>query len=183
MLIGAFYDTTDRELRKISNIAKRLIAKYNNIDAEDLEKRSEVLKELLGFKGENVRINQPFYVDYGCNIYMGNDSFVNLNCTFLDTNKIIIGERTIIAPDVKIYTAMHALNGYERREKDTLKLKTMAKPVIIGNDCWIGGNSVILPGVTIGNNVTIGAGSVVKEDLPDNVIACGNPCTIKRTNN
>lgn len=182
MLSGEFYDTTDTELRAISNKAKRLMYIYNSVVPENNEKRKEVLKQLLGSVGENVRVNQPFYVDYGCNIYLGDNSFINLNCTFLDTNKIVIGERTIIAPDVKIYTAYHDLNGYKRRDKKTKRLLTKSEPVVIGDDCWIGGNTVILAGVKIGNNVTIGANSLVKEDLPDNVIACGNPCTVKRKN-
>ena len=120
------------------------------------------------------------YVDYGCNISIGDNSFINMNCTLLDTNKIIIGVRTLLAPDVKIYTATHPKCGSERYIKQGGKwvLTTLAKPVKIGDDVWIGGGTIILPGVTIGNNTIIGAGSVVTKDIPDNVIAVGNPCRI-----
>lgn len=182
MLAGIPYDSRDTELVKMSNTAKRLVAVYNNIDVEDMEERKRVLNNLLGKLGNNTRINQPFYVDYGCNIYIGENSLVNLNCTFLDTTNIVIGDRTLIAPNVKIYTAYHEINGYKRRDSITQRIKTMTNPVIIGDDCWIGGGSIILPGVTIGNNVTVGAGSVVRESLPDNVVACGNPCTVKKIN-
>ena len=183
MLQGLPYCPGDEELRSISNYGKELIKKYNNIPAEENENRSKVLAELFGHCGKNVRVNQPFYVDYGNNIYVGDDVVINLNCTFLDTNKIVIGSRVLIGPDVKIYTATHPINSNERFQKKANKdtyVVTMAKPVEIGDDVWIGGGSIILPGISIGNNCTIGAGSVVTKSIPDNSVAYGNPCRVIR---
>ena len=161
---GQIYDTRDPELRKQQNRAKNLMRTYNSLPAEDIEKRNRVLFELLGKFGKNARVNQPLYVDYGYNIYLADNSFINMHCTLLDTAPIIIGENTMIGPDVKIYTAVHALDGAERfwLEPDgTTAVKTWTEPVKIGRFTWIGGASIILPGVTIGENVVIGAGSVV----------------------
>lgn len=180
MLAGIPYCSADKELRVQSNKAKALIKEYNNLSAEDMQSRTTILNELFEHCGKDVRVNQPLYVDYGCNISIGDNSFINMNCTLLDTNKIIIGKRTLLAPDVKIYTATHPKRGSERYTKQGEKwvLTTLAQPVKIGDDVWIGGGAIILPGVTIGNNTIIGAGSVVTKDIPDNVIAVGNPCRI-----
>ena len=180
MLAGKPYCSADKELRAQNNKAKTLIKEYNNLPAEDMQSRTAILKELFEHCGENVRVNQPLYVDYGCNIFIGDNSFINMNCTLLDTNKIIIGKRTLLAPDVKIYTATHPKRSGERytKQNEQWVLTTLAKPVKIGDDVWIGGGAIILPGVTIGNNTIIGAGSVVAKDIPDNVIAAGNPCRI-----
>lgn len=185
MLAGLEYNPTDLELRERSSKAKNLIKEYNNLPAENAEKREEYLEKILGGCGKNVRINQPFYVDYGCNISVDDDSIINMNCTFLDTNKIVIGKNAVIAPDVKIYTAFHPINSKERFKKDEngkTYLDTAASPVVIGNNVWIGGGSVILPGVKIGDNVVIGAGSVVTKSIPSDVIAFGNPCRVIREN-
>lgn len=182
---GQIYDTRNPELRKQQNRAKNLMRTYNSLPAEDIEKRNRVLFELLGKFGKNARVNQPLYVDYGYNIYLADNSFINMHCTLLDTAPIIIGESTMIGPDVKIYTAVHALDGAERfwLEPDgATAVKTWTEPVKIGRFTWIGGGSIILPGVTIGENVVIGAGSMVKESIPDNAIACGNPCQVKKWN-
>lgn len=181
---GEIYDARDPELKALQNRAKDLMREYNGISAADNDERLRVLKLLIKNIGENSRINQPFYVDYGNNISLGNNSLINLNCTLLDTGEITIGDNTLIGPDVKIYTATHPKNGAERYWNDngTPVVKTMTAPVRIGNYVWIGGGAVILPGVTIGNNVVIGAGSVVRSSVPDNAIACGNPCTVKGYN-
>lgn len=182
---GAIYDARDPELRTQQNRAKHFMRQFNNLPAEDTAARDQVLAELLGTLGKNARVNQPIYVDYGRNIHLGDNSFINMHCTILDTGPVTIGEYTLLGPDVKIYTAVHALNGDERfwREPDGVEsVKTQALPVHIGCYTWIGGGSIILPGVTIGDNVVIGAGSVVTESIPDNAIACGNPCKIKKWN-
>lgn len=124
-----------------------------------------------------------FFVDYGNNIYFGNNCEVNMNCTFLDDNKIIIGDNVLIAPNVQIYTAFHPLNAIDRfgeiKEDGTFEFcKTQTALVTIGDNVWIGGGVIILPGVTIGNNVVIGAGSVVTKDIPSNFLAFGNPCKV-----
>ena len=185
MLSGKEYNPTDKELREKSSKAKNLIKEYNNIPAENIDLRNEYLKQILGKCEKNVRINQPFFVDYGCNIEIGKNSIINMNCTFLDTNKIVIGDNVLIAPDVKIYTAFHPIKVDKRFKKDkngNTYLVTAALPVIIGNNVWIGGGTIILPGVKIGNNCVIGAGSVVTTSVPDNSIAFGNPCKVVREN-
>lgn len=121
------------------------------------------------------------------NIYFGNHCEVNMNCTFLDDNRIIIGDNALIAPNVQIYTAFHPTNAIERfgrpKEDGTFQFcKTQTAPVMIGANVWIGGGAIIMPGVTIGNNVVIGAGSVVTKDIPDNTVAYGNPCRVRRDN-
>lgn len=182
---GQIYDARDPELRKQQNRAKNLMRQYNGIPAENIVERAHVLSELFGTFGKNARVNQPIYVDYGYNIHLADNSFINMHCTLLDTASIVIGENTMIGPDVKIYTAVHALDGADRfwLEADgTTAIKTQTAPVKIGSSTWIGGGSIILPGVTIGDNVVIGAGSVVTESIPDNAIACGNPCQIKKWN-
>lgn len=143
---------------------------------------------MLGKVEKNVWITPPFYVDYGNNIYIGQNTEINMNCTFLDDNKIVIGKNGLIAPNVQIYTAYHPANATQRfvlpKDDGSFEFcKTQAKPVIIGNNVWIGGGVIILPGVTIENNVVIGAGSVVTKDIPDNKVAYGNPCRIIRDNN
>lgn len=180
---GEFYNAKDPELRRQSNHAKALIKKYNQLPAEDELGRSEVLKELFAACGKDVRVNQPFIVDYGCHISVGENVIINMNCTFLDTGEITIGDRILIGPDVKIYTATHPMSARERFISNNLgdmEIRTKAVPVKIGDDVWIGGGAIILPGVSIGNDVVIGAGSVVISDIPDHAIACGNPCTVKK---
>lgn len=182
---GEIYDARNLELRSQQNRAKNLARKFNDLPAEDMEGRIQTISELFGSCGKNVRVNQPIYVDYGYNIHLGNNSFINMNCTVLDTAPVVIGECTLLGPDVKIYTAVHALNGAERFWREpggVAAVKTQALPVHIGSYTWIGGGSVILPGVTIGDNVVVGAGSVVTESIPDNAIACGNPCKVKKWN-
>lgn len=187
MLAGELYDCGDKELLDRWHFAKNLVREYNNTQSEDIENKNRILEKLLGKIEENVWITPPFYVDYGNNIYIGNNTEINMNCTFLDDNKIIIGKNGLIAPNVQIYTAFHPTNAIERfglpKEDGSFEFcKTQTKPVIIGDNVWIGGGVIILPGVTIGNNVVIGAGSVVTKDIPDNKVAYGNPCKIIREN-
>lgn len=187
MLAGELYDGGDPELLEQWHKAKDLTRDYNQTDSNDLVKKRKILNELLGGSGENLWIVAPFYVDYGTNIYFGNNCEVNMNCIFLDDNTITIGDNALIAPNVNIYTAFHPTNALERfgepKEDGSFEFcKTQSAPVTIGNNVWIGGSAVIMPGVTIGDNVVIGAGSVVTKDIPDDVIAHGNPCRIIREN-
>ncbi len=178
MLTGAFYNSRDPELIAMYHHARKLTKEYNDTDSGQTERRDAILMSLLAFKGAGVWIDPPFFCDYGENISIGGNTFINTNCIFLDTNKITIGKNGLIAPYVQIYTATHPLKASERiieNETGSVYL-TATKPVTIGNNVWIGGNAIICPGVTIGNNVTIGAGSVVTKDVPDNVLAFGNPC-------
>ena len=187
MLAGQLYDCGDTELLTQWHKAKDLVRNYNNINSTDSEEKGRILRELLGGMGKNLWITAPFLVDYGNNIYFGNNCEVNMNCTFLDDNIISIGDNALIAPNVQIYTAFHPTNVLERfgesKEDGSFEFcKTQTAPVTIGNNVWIGGGAIIMPGVTIGNNVVIGAGSIVTKDIPDNTIAYGNPCKVMREN-
>lgn len=186
MLAGELYDCGDTELLCQWHKAKDLTKEYNNLKSDDNINKERILTELLGGKGKNIWITAPFYADYGNNIYFGNNCEVNMNCTFLDDNEIIIGDNALIAPNVQIYTAFHPTNAKDRFEEKTDDgfsfCKTITSPVKIGNDVWIGGGSIILPGVIIGDNVTIGAGSVVTKSIPSNTIAYGNPCCVIKEN-
>ena len=187
MLAGELYDCSDKELIDQWHKAKNLIRDYNQTDSENMEEKNRILTELLGKRGSNLWITAPFYVDYGNNIFFGNNCEVNMNCTFLDDNRIVIGDNALIAPNVQIYTAFHPKNAKERfgepKEDGSFEFcKTQTAPVIIGDNVWIGGGSVILPGVIIGDNVVIGAGSVVTKNIPANTIAYGNPCRVIREN-
>ena len=133
-----------------------------------------ILKSLLGYTADDeFIINQPFYCDYGKQIRIGRRFFANFNLTILDEALVTIGDDCFIGPNVSIYTACHSTDPVERNTRNE-----WARPVSIGHNVWIGGSVTILPGVTIGNNVTIGAGSVVTKDIPDNVVAVGNPCRV-----
>ncbi len=180
MLNGDFYNSRDPELIEMYHNARKLLKAYNNLDSKLLDERNTILDTLFEFKGANVWIETPFFCDYGANISIGKNTFVNTNCMFLDNNKISIGKNGLIAPYVQIYTATHPLKASDRiiETEDNSRYLTSTKPVTIGDNVWIGGNSVIFPGVTIGNNVTIGAGSVVTKDISDNVLAFGNPCKV-----
>lgn len=187
MLAGELYDCGDAELLSQWHKAKNLVKSYNNINSENTKEKEKILSELLGGMGKNLWITAPFFVDYGNNIYFGNNCEVNMNCTFLDDNIIHIGDNALIAPNVQIYTAFHPTNSLERfgkpKEDGSFEFcKTQTAPVTIGNNVWIGGGAIIMPGVTIGNNVVIGAGSIVTKDIPDNSIAYGNPCQVMREN-
>lgn len=183
MLCGEFYDTRDSELRRLSSNAKDLMRVYNSLPAENIDLRNQIIHLLFGSCGENVRVNQPILVDYGCNISLGTNSLINMNCTLLDTGRITIGDNTLIGPDVKIYTAVHPIPVDERIYTDEMgatAIRPQTSPVTIGDNVWIGGGTIILPGVTIGDNTVIGAGSVVTKPIPANAVACGNPCTVKK---
>ena len=186
MLAGELYDCGDAELLALWHRAKDLARDYNLTNSSDTKRKSELLNELLGKVGNQLWITPPFHVDYGCNIYFGNNCEVNMNCTFLDDNKIIIGDNVLIAPNVQIYTAYHPTHYLDRftiSENETFNFcKTQTAPVIIGKNVWIGGGPIILPGVTIGDNTVIGAGSVVTKDIPADTIAYGNPCKVHKAN-
>lgn len=182
MLDGEAYDSRDAELLELYHRARALILAYNTCDSRDTDQRKNLLSKLLGKVEKGVWIETPFFCDYGVNIEIGENTFVNTNCMFLDDNIIRIGKNGLIAPYVQIYTASHPLKAAQRiyQEGESTRYHTFTKPVIIGDNVWIGGNTVIFPGVTIGNNVTIGAGSVVTKNLPDDVLAFGNPCRVVR---
>ena len=178
MLAGEVYDCADNELLTRWHKAKQLQQEYNNTLTTDAGKISDLLDELIGSRGDNVWISAPFFVDYGENIYIGKNVEINMNCVFLDCNKIVIGDNSGIGPGVHIYTVFHSTKASERTSENSTFWKSQTASVIIGNNVWIGGGCIILPGVTIGDNTTIGAGSVVTKSIPANVLAVGNPCRI-----
>lgn len=178
MLAGELYDCGDPELVARWHLAKRLQQQYNATDCRESQKVDELLNELLGSRGEKVWISAPFFVDYGENIHIGNKVEVNMNCVFLDCNSITIGDNCGIGPGVHIYTVAHPVSPAERLSGDSQFWKSFTAPVTIGRNVWIGGGSIILPGVTIGDGTTIGAGSVVTKSIPPNSVAVGNPCRV-----
>lgn len=185
MLKGEYYNSRDGELLAMYHRARKLTQAFNSLDSTLADERNKILNDLLGAKGENVWIESPFFCDYGELIFIGDNTFVNTNCIFLDNNEIRIGKNSLIAPYVQIYTASHPLKASERiiqagsgAGRNTYL--TSSRPVIIGDNVWIGGNTVIMPGVVIGDNVTIGAGSVVTKNIPAGVLAFGNPCRVAR---
>ena len=182
MLAGEFYDCGDSELMEMWIYGKNLMQRYNGLDYSNKTEQLKILDELLGSRGEHTQITAPFYVDYGKFIFLGNNCEINMNCVFLDCNRIVIGDNALIAPGVHIYTVFHPVSASERLNvsvnKDFPFAVSKTSPVTIGNNVWIGGGSIILPGVSIGDNVTIGAGSVVTKSIRSNVLAYGNPCRI-----
>jgi len=173
MLAGDVYDATDAGLLKDLNECKDLCWEYNQIRPTLFMQRNEKLRQILGQSDEDTFINQPFYCDYGKHIKVGKRFFANFNLVVLDEAVVTIGDDCFIGPNVSIYTACHSTDPLERNTR-----QEWAKPVTIGNSCWIGGSVTILPGVTIGDYVTIGAGSVVVKDIPSNCVAVGNPARV-----
>lgn len=173
MVSGREYDATHPYLLERLNATKDRIWEYNKMRPSMLKERNELLRGLLGKSDGDTFINQPFYCDYGSNIRVGRRFFANFNFTVLDEAPVTVGDNCFIGPNVSIYTACHSTDPVERNSR-----REWAKPVTVGDNVWIGGSVTILPGVTIGSNVTIGAGSVVVKDIPDNCVAVGNPCKV-----
>ncbi|MFT4668613.1 MAG: maltose O-acetyltransferase [Flavobacteriaceae bacterium] len=175
MIAGELYNALDKELSQERIQARLLLKELNDSREDEGSKRLEILKELIPNKGKNLWIQTPFYCDYGYNMVVGKNVYFNFNCVVLDVMLVKIGSRTLIGPNVQLYTATHPMNAKERAS-----LLESAKPIIIGEDVWIGGSTVVCPGVTIGDRTVIGAGSVVTKDLPADVFAAGNPCKVIR---
>lgn len=164
---------------------RQILKELNSCSPTNLSHKRILMNELFGKINNSLWIETPFFCDYGKNIFFDSNVFVNFNCIFLDVATITIGKNTLIAPNVQIYTASHPINASERLQYESgydnsPSIKVISKSISIGENVWIGGNSIVLPGVTIGNNVTIGAGSIVNKNIPDNVLACGNPCKVIR---
>ncbi|MCR5180393.1 MAG: sugar O-acetyltransferase [Bacteroidaceae bacterium] len=174
LLAGEIYDATDPNLMAELAVARELIFDYNALRPAEKQKKLEILKQLLGFVGDDhVIINQPFFCDFGKNIRVGCRLLANFNLTILDEAPVTIGDDCFIGPNVGLYTACHSTDPVVRNSR-----QEWAKPIRIGNNVWIGGNVTILPGVSIGDNTTIGAGSVVTKSIPAGCIAVGNPCKV-----
>lgn len=176
MLAGELYLATDPELAADYSRAQAILADFNATRGDDVERLTALLRDLLGGLGEDAIVKPSLRCDYGRNITIGARTFVNYDCVLLDCNRITIGEEVQIAPGVHIYTATHPLDAATRRSG-----LESARPVTIGNGVWLGGGTIVCPGVTIGDNTVVGAGSVVAKDLPANVLAVGNPCRVVRT--
>lgn len=173
MLNGLLYDASDNEIREMHHKAKALLKEYNASGSREVEKRKELIAKLFGKAGSNPYIEPPFFCDYGENIFLGDNVYMNFNCVILDCAKITIGNNILFGPNVQIYAASHPLQAKERVVNG--KIIDYALPVTIGSDVWIGGGAIILPGVTIGDNVVIGAGSLVSKNIPSNCVAVGSP--------
>jgi maltose O-acetyltransferase len=174
MLAGELYDALDPELIEAREIARDLCQELNMSRERDQEQRRRVLTRLLASGGETAWIQPPFFCDYGKNIYLGDRVYFNFNCVVLDVCEVRIGDYCFFGPGAQIYAATHPLNPQLRRTQE------FGKPVTVGSDVWVGGGAILCPGVTVGSRTVIGAGSVVTRDIPDGVVAAGNPCRVLR---
>jgi maltose O-acetyltransferase len=173
MIAGKLYRPKDAQLVDERQEAKLLFQQFNAMDESQKETRNQLLYDLFGKAEEHLWIEPPFYCDYGYNIKIGKHVFINYNCCILDGTLVKIGDNCMFGPNVQIYTATHPLE-YEARNSG----QEFAKPISIGNNVWIGGNATICPGVTLGDNVVVGAGAVVTKDFPENVVIAGNPAKV-----
>ncbi len=172
ILDGQPYPISDAESMKNRRKAKILLHRLNVTEYRVTKNARLILAELLPNAGNNLYIEPPFFCDYGYNIICGDNVFFNVNCVILDENKVVIGSNVLFGPGVQLYTASHPLESKMRRTHK------VSKPITIGDDCWIGGNAIVCPGVTIGIGCVIGAGSVVTKDIPDYSLAVGNPARV-----
>lgn len=176
MLAGELYNALDKQLSDERLQTRLLIKRLNDTREDEEEARSAILKELVPNAGAGLWLQPPFYCDYGSNILIGEKVFFNFNCVVLDVTYVTIGSRTLFGPNVQIYTATHPIDYKERATG-----LEYAKPIVIGEDVWVGGSAVICPGVEIGSRCVIGAGSVVTKNIPPDVFAAGNPCRVIRS--
>ncbi len=175
MLAGELYYSNDPVLIRERNYAFEQSRLYNSLKPDRKEEKQAILNALLGSCSDDLEIVPAFHCDYGYNIHLGHHFYANSNCVFLDCAEIRIGNYVFLGPNVQLYAATHPLDPILRR-----KGLESSRPITIGDDVWIGGNTVINAGITIGNGTTIGSGSVVTKDIPSNVLAAGNPCRVIR---
>lgn len=174
MIAGEYYNSGDATLIKDRRRAKNLLHRLNVTEYRITKKAREIIAELIANAGSNLYIEPPFHCDYGYNIVCGDNVYFNVNCVVLDSAPVTIGSNVFFGPNVQLYTATHPLEADLRRTLEN------ALPITIGDDCWIGGNTVICPGISIGKGCVIGAGSVVTKDVPENSLAVGNPAKVIR---
>lgn len=175
MLAGELYDPLDPGLVAARERARNLCQALNATQESQQDERRRIMQDLFGAGGDSVWMQPPFYCDYGSNIHLGTRVFFNFNCTILDVCEVRIGDYAFFGPGVQILTPLHPLDADLRRTQE------YGKPIEIGSDVWVGGGALILAGVRIGSRTVIGAGSVVARDIPDGVLAVGNPCRVIRT--
>ena len=169
------YNDFDADLFNRRVAAKKLFREFNRTEDEETERRQEIMRKLFKKVGERVWMEPDFMCEFGKNITIGSDVYINFGCTLLDCGQITIGDHTLLGPHVSMYSANHSLDAAER-----IAGALIPEPITIGNRVWIGGGSTILSGVTIGDDAVIGAGSVVTRDIPPGVVAAGNPCRVLR---
>jgi maltose O-acetyltransferase len=186
MHAGEVYDSRDPELLALAQRARALLSTFAGVPADDVEGRAVVLRSLFAAVGAGVWVEPPFGCDYGVHISIGANTFVNMNCVFLDAAPIHIGAHVLVGPAVQLLTVSHPLAAADRlvdvaaRRSGAAPYRTFARPITIGDGAWIGAGTLVLPGVTIGAGAVIGAGSVVTADVPPNTLAFGNPCRVQR---
>jgi maltose O-acetyltransferase len=176
MLAGQLYDASDVELTRMRKRARALTRAYNATTEEEPDERQRLLGELFGRIGAGGAIEPPFHCDYGTHIFAGERLYMNFGCVVLDVNQVHLGDNVFFGPGVQVLTATHPIEAAERIRGPELGLR-----ISIGHNVWIGGGAIICPGVTIGDDTTIGAGSVVVRDVPARVLAAGNPCRVIRS--
>ena len=173
---GGLYDANnDADLIAERQACKAICHEYNRLSPSQIERRKDIIRKLLGKTGSEFLIEQPFYCDYGYNVEIGENFYANVNCVILDGAKVTFGDNVFVAPNCGFYTAGHPLD-VEQRNRGL----EYARPITVGNNVWIGAQVCVLPGVTIGDNCVIGAGSVVNRDIPAGSMAVGNPCRVIR---
>ncbi|KAL0938623.1 acetyltransferase C18B11.09c 2 [Colletotrichum truncatum] len=179
MISGMLYIPLHPKLLEGRHKARCIVHKYNTLDPsskpydELMNLQQDMMKGILGKVGKGTFIEPPFVPDYGCNVIVGENCFINFNCTILDTSLVIIGDRVQFGPNVSIYTA-----GHETSVLSRIKFVEFGTPIRIEDDAWVGGGTIILPGVTIGKGSTIGAGSIVTKDIPPYSVAVGAPAKV-----
>ncbi|MFS0780271.1 maltose acetyltransferase domain-containing protein [Bacillus sp. 1P06AnD] len=173
MIAGEMYAPNDPQLLSDRDRARKLVRLFNSSTEQELDQRTRLLKELFGTTGDGLYIEPSFRCDYGYNIHVGDNFFANFNCVILDVCPVTFGDNCMLGPGVHIYTASHPLNPIERSSGFEF-----GKPVSIGNHVWLGGGSIINPGVTIGDNAVIASGSVVTKDVPASTVVGGNPARV-----
>lgn len=172
---GLVYNDFDQDLFNKRVEAKKLFKAYNKTGDEEIDLRNKIMKQLFKNVGENVWIEPDFRCEFGKNITIGDNVYINFGCIILDCSEVTIGSNTLLGPNIGLYAANHSTDATER-----INGGCYGKPIHIGNNVWLGGDVKVLQGVTIGDNTIIGAGSIVTKDIPDNVIAVGNPCKVIR---
>ena len=173
MVAGEPYNCMDADLEVDRQGIKKILRRFNT--TEDLTERQSILQQMLGQIGRDSVIEPPFYCVYGENIHLGDHVFLNILCTILDCNEVRIGNHVMIGPNVQLYTAAHFLQAEPRNQGWEI-----AKPIVIGDNVWIGGAAILLPGVRVGRNAVVGAGAVVSRDVPPDSVVAGNPARVIR---